>query len=272
MHASSLKSTFRNFCLKSTHNLLPTLSNLHKFWPQLYSDNLCPRCLGCEETTDHIWTCPFSRIAISTIFQKAPTKLYNLIIHHLSSSTNFNSHNLKNAISNFHRISHFFKSPYNSLTTPMIPGYIELFKGFVPIELTKFILNHTPLTQKLAMVVASNFISWLVEEGRAHIWNNRCLKQIQLEKQRAITPKIKKSQSTKRTGRPPNSTSQQPYNTIVKIHSDPNLCSCGFPTSAHTNDICPKEGLIKLHSILALSNHLQLKNNSDILIIKSAVV
>ena len=120
-----------------------------------------------------------------------------MINQHLSSSNISNSYNLKNAISNFHRKVYFFKFPHNSSTVPATPGYIKLFKGFIPIELTKFILIYTSLTQKKATIIASDFTSWLVEEGRTHIWNKRCKKQIQLEKQQAITPKSKKSQSTK---------------------------------------------------------------------------
>ncbi len=51
----------RAYRVKVLHGMLPTASRLLVTRPDLYQDDLCPRCLLIPETANHLWLCTHSQ-------------------------------------------------------------------------------------------------------------------------------------------------------------------------------------------------------------------
>ena len=260
--ASANASKFRTYFTKIIHDMLPTLSNQHKFYPSIYTHDTCNRCHLESETNNHLWTCPNSSDQIKSIITKSQVKLEKILIKHFSTTNTQNlSSSLNSEVKNFTKNSHFLNNADLSSNIGHKPGYMLVFKGFVPLELTNFINSLGP-SKSEASALSAKFVIWFSKQGFTHIWLNRCNDQIKAEKSNSIFARHKRT-SKKRTGRPKSTTSSNSTTNIFRLHMESNLCSCKHSASSHLNNQCPDEGLADLQGdqITSLIYTLQAEND-----------
>ena len=77
----------KKFRIQTLTNMLPTLTETHKYAGNEQQSNQCPRCKSEPETPDHIWKCNETTKIIPTLLKEASTYLANKYHYDTESST-----------------------------------------------------------------------------------------------------------------------------------------------------------------------------------------
>jgi ribonuclease HI len=188
-----------NWCFKSFHNLLPTTKWLKIRKPDLYKNAKCPLCYSEEESTKHFVECTKLQhewIQLQEEMSREITQsLEKLIKKGISTISRLQAEDLKD-----HVIELLFKNTGPKthveqwITCSMDTRFDDILKQFV----------HNRETRIDLLTV---FLEIFIKLFRKRIWNLRCEKFVEWEKDHNINQKKKKERKTKLQSR--NNNSQQ---------------------------------------------------------------
>ena len=68
----------RAYRVKVLHGMLPVATRLFVTHPDLYHDDLCPRCYQVPETVSHLWRCSHSQDAVLDIAKEGAVLFWKL--------------------------------------------------------------------------------------------------------------------------------------------------------------------------------------------------
>jgi hypothetical protein len=146
--------------------------------PNLYKNWKCPQCNNDDENFEHIFNCDANR----THIKKIEYLIFQLLVSLIKKFTRKNNENILSKPS-YSTIKTIFKN--NGLS------FADLIKGLFPIQLTEMVnqhINNMEVT-KMILSITTNEVYYKFKEI---IWNERCNKLIEKEKQNNITKRIKK--------------------------------------------------------------------------------
>ncbi|PKY37365.1 hypothetical protein RhiirA4_450213 [Rhizophagus irregularis] len=160
---------------------LPTLDNLIKRKPHVYSSKWkCPMCLKDDETYSHLWKCEHLRQVNQNMIGKLQQYIQDLILMN-SQEENLNSENILKEIL-LCRIWDFNKTYNLSM----------LAKGFVHIDLVNLFKSYK-IIDKDRIRLLDSLINKLIFNFKIFIWEYRNVKLVDLEHQKGINAKMKRS-------------------------------------------------------------------------------
>ena len=154
--------------VKALHSMLPTATRLLVTRPDLYLDDLCPRCLQEPETADHLWQCQCSQAAMAKIKDEGTSLFWSLAIVAWPG--------LRLA-----RSSGIFPGPHTA---------VDVVRGIVPLEwVTLLCVGGLSLVK--ARSVAGRVGRFMVTAAFKEIWCPCCDVQVEHEHSRLITQSAK---------------------------------------------------------------------------------
>ncbi|CAB4443902.1 unnamed protein product [Rhizophagus irregularis] len=170
-----------SFKVKIRTEELPTLDNLIKRKPHVYSSKWkCPMCLKDDETYSHLWKCEHLRQVNQNMIGKLQQYIQDLILMN-SQEENLNSENILKEIL-LCRIWDFNKTYNLSM----------LAKGFVHIDLVNLFKSYK-IIDKDRIRLLDSLINKLIFDFKIFIWKYRNVKLVDLEHQKGINTKMKRS-------------------------------------------------------------------------------
>jgi ribonuclease HI len=166
--ATSMSScSSRAYRIKALHGMLPTAMRQYVTRPDLYSDDLCPRCLQAAESSEHLWQCNYSAEIIKGMIDEGTALFWG-------------------------QAALLQKRP-RVIGVEIFPGphsVYDVVQGVVPLEWTT-ILHRCGLSVKRARAVVRKVGKFFVSAAHDRIWQPRCDVQITRERGLLITQKAK---------------------------------------------------------------------------------
>jgi len=178
--SDNISSAATNYIASSTKKkktlrlleMLPTLEVFKRRHPVLYETSwTCNRCNIENETFAHVWTC-------ITVYRQV-CDIIETVKHHLANITQCNN------MEPIDQLNIWALSTHTSFS------FIDLIKGVVPSNLSKFI-NSSITSQADARAATSNFMHFIYEQTQV-IWLNRCMIFKEFEMSLGITESLKKT-------------------------------------------------------------------------------
>ena len=158
----------RAYRIKALHGMLPTATRLLVTRPDLYLDDLCPRCLQEPETADHLWQCQCSQAVLAKIKEEGTSLFWDLAVVAWSGLR-------------LSKSSSIFPGPH-SIT--------DIVRGIVPLEWVS-LLCAGGLSLVKARSVACRVGRFMVTAAYKEIWCHHCKAQVEREHSRQITQRAK---------------------------------------------------------------------------------
>ena len=223
-----LHSHFNSFVLQTINNALPTIDNLLKRLPQLYTGWSCLFCHRSDETLLHLFTCPSTNNQWAQIEQSAINKLTSWCsINHIRLPA----------------------SPESLLTTPICISSNPNLQHLVAIralaggKVPAYIMSNMDLlnVRSHRAAIIGNLLHGAMKGFREYLWKPRCKLQADEEKRRNISPQDKRNYAGNTAGpssRPPdqNQDRQNKWEEAINRGSDM------FSSFIKRGQICFKKG------------------------------
>ena len=189
---SSLISSFeeaamRKFSLKLINNELPTLDNLHKRNPLLYTTNTCPFCQIEIENNIHVFTC-FTQSG-SNPLTNLKEKFIKILVHETANvlQTNLQLETLKSKLK-LYTID--FDITNQSIMEFDSICFLDIIAGMIPNTLVSIFKEITGNYKDSKAVIFKSMIKFKLH--LFHLWKYRCEKILIWEKSQNISSKDKK--------------------------------------------------------------------------------
>jgi hypothetical protein len=204
----------RAYRVKVLHGMLPTAKRLLLTRPDLYHDDLCPRCLQVAESFAHLWRCPQSVGAVTKMIEEG-----SLLFWKLAKGARHRAVFAETGI---------FPGPHS---------VFDIIQGVVPLEWTT-ILRGCGISAKGVHSVAMKVGKFFVSAAHNEIWRPRCDAQVERERRCLITQKDKIGGRVQ-ADRPPRGVCSKPRVTHI-THARAGQCPlCQLSLATHSGGGCP---------------------------------
>jgi len=184
------------------------------FYPHVYPDDLCPRCLQVAELPAHLWRCPCSSEAVSNM--------------------------VADGTSLFWRLARAYKCQPASVGSDIFPGLHTVFEavqGVVPLEWTT-ILQRCGVSARGTCSIVLEVGRFFVSRAYKGIWKPQCDAQVARECQYMITQKVKMRQQE--GGLRMQNRKQGRAKATYLVHARAGVCpNCQLSLATHNGGGCP---------------------------------
>jgi hypothetical protein len=160
--------TSRAYRIKILHGMLPTAARLRVTHPDVYPDDLCPRCLHVTEDSSHVWACQCSAEAVEIMVAKGTSLFWELAKRHKFSSV-----------------------PGETCIFPGPHTVFDVIRGVIPLEWSQILCRGRVSSRGVRLVVLE-IGKYFVSTAFAKIWKPRCDAQVARERQLQITQQVKR--------------------------------------------------------------------------------
>ena len=200
--------------VKALHGMLPTATRLLAIYPQVYPDDLCPCCLQVAEISAHLWRCPCSSEAVSSMVTGG-TLL-------------------------FWKLARAYKCQLAYVGSDIFPGphkVFEAIQGIVPLEWTT-ILQRCGVSARGTHSIVLEVGRFFVSTAYRVIWKVRCEAQVAREHQYMITQqdKMRQREGRLRMQRRKQGRAKATYLVYARAGTCPN---CQLSLATHNEGVCP---------------------------------
>ncbi|GET00457.1 hypothetical protein GLOIN_2v1777499 [Rhizophagus clarus] len=154
---------------------IPTIEQMKKSFLELYDGWKCPSCGLEDETFDHVWTCDEHRSLLLKIKNNTIDLLLSLLFEYNPDITDYSALLTLNI--------------WTINTDPDNFTFVDLIKGFIPLELTQILNLWIPRKQLLLVIIEIR--QYIYEQTFKEIWIRRCSFIKEFERSLGITKKKK---------------------------------------------------------------------------------
>ncbi|GBC00137.1 hypothetical protein RclHR1_03760001 [Rhizophagus clarus] len=154
---------------------IPTIEQMKKSFLELYDGWKCPSCGLEDETFDHVWTCDEHRSLLLKIKNNTIDLLLSLLFEYNPDITDYSALLTLNI--------------WTISTDPDNFTFVDLIKGFIPLELTQILNLWIPRKQLLLVIIEIR--QYIYEQTFKEIWIRRCSFIKEFERSLGITKKKK---------------------------------------------------------------------------------
>jgi ribonuclease HI len=173
-----------SYKIKNMLGILPTYNVLKKREQEVYENNYCPRCKRAKENWNHVWICVDNKKSIFQIMEEEISKIERKV----KELERFkNEHNWKNIIMKIVK-EDSENCAYGIKAHDIIRGLVikDLYLGKEDKQYKQLIVN---------------LVENIGERMKKEIWNERCKKIVELEKEKGMREKRNKDSRDKGKGK-----------------------------------------------------------------------